>query len=89
MQKTLDVGKSLGIAHADRASSSPLCNAFASIASSGWFRGLVRRKELSRRFTGTLKMSTVSRVSRLSKVRVGIRVSIRISVSLVLVIRRG
>ena len=51
------------------------------MASSGWFCGLVCRKRELRRFTATVV------VSRLSNVRVGIRVSIR--VSLVLVIGLG
>jgi len=39
-----------------------------------------------RHFTGTAVVSRVSRVSRLSKVMAGIRVSVRIKVSLVVVI---
>jgi len=52
------------------------------MASSGWFYGLVRRKEAS--FVvllvqlGFVGFTRVSRVSKLSKVRVGVRVSIRI-----------
>jgi len=58
--------------------------------SSGWFCGIVRRKEVNfvvllvqLRFVG---FSMISRVSRLSKVRVGIRVSVGIWVSSDLVI---
>ena len=58
------------------------------MASSGSFYGLVRRKEVS--FVVLLVplgLAGFSRVSRVSKVRAGIRVSVRIRVSLVLVIR--
>jgi len=64
------------------------------MASSGSFYGLIRRKEVS--FVVLLVQSGLvefgiefSRVSRVSKIRVGIRVSARIRASLVLVIGRG
>ena len=57
------------------------------MVSSKCFCGLVRQKEGSFvvLLAQLLSFSRVSRVSRLSKVRVGIRVSVRIRVSLVLV----
>jgi len=61
------------------------------MASSGSFCGFVRQKEvsfvLSRVHLGLVGFSSVSRVGRLSKLRVGIRVSVRIRITLVLVIR--
>jgi len=56
------------------------------MASSGSFCGLVRRKEVSFVVLMVqLQLVGLSRVSRLNKDRVGIRVSVRIRVSLVLV----
>jgi len=54
------------------------------MASSGSFCGLIRRKQVS--FVVLLVQLGFVEFSRVSKVRVGIRVSVRIRVSLVVVI---
>jgi len=56
-------------------------------ASSGWFLwARSSKKGEFRRFTVTIMASRVSRVSR---VRVGVRISVKIKVSLVLIIMAG
>ena len=70
------------------ASNSPSCSLFVNTALLGWFEGLVCQKSEFHHFTVTIRVSRVSIVTRVNRVSV-VRVSITFRISLVLVIGWG